>query len=157
MNQLRGDTTKPEMTMELDALFDKVSSGIVECLNLVKYPRRPLYFEIQQFLTIEIRMPPSLLPDAVRELGIRGAMRAFPSIEVIRITPELQGRGLFTRIVQALAQSPDVRAVVVSNVENQEFAKKLSERCQQPGANWRPYDGGYLPSFAYWKDLSICR
>lgn len=108
--------------------------------------------DLDGYVTIEIRMPPSLSEAAIQELGHSGAAQAFPAIEVIELAPPYRRLGIFTRLVLELAKSPSVRAVVISNVTNADFAKSLEAKCQEPMSGWRRYKGGYFPCFAYWKN-----
>lgn len=134
-------------------LIELLVVSAIEIFMASDYPNRPVEMVIPGGWTMLIRCPPSLPDDAIVQLGSYfDAFRAFPAIEAIDIDPRLQGRGLFTRFVEALAKTPGVRAVVVSNVTNAEFAKRLTSRCEAPDSRWRLYKGGWSPCFAYWAD-----
>jgi hypothetical protein len=129
--------------------IDRFVTALIQAFRDCGYPRSPLYLDIDDCLELEIRMPPSIPQEAIQELG-ENAARAFPAIEIIDLAPTLRGKGIFTKLVQGVFESTGVRAVVVSNVFNPEFAKALEAKCQIPSSGWRTHFGYGAPCFAYW-------
>lgn len=143
-------TRNQETLAEAQAIFETIAKEIASALFLNGYPRRRLFIETEKFFTLEIRIPPHLPPTYKQGDNITETLRAFPAIERIQIAENYQGKGFFTKIVDELARSDGVKAVVISNVANQEFANRLFQRCKNPDSGWTVYSTGYLPSFAYW-------
>lgn len=59
---------------------EKFVSILVSAFSQCGYLWRPLRLDLDGYITIEIRMPPSLPEAAIRKLGHSGAAQAFPAI-----------------------------------------------------------------------------
>ncbi|WP_370678463.1 hypothetical protein [Comamonas sp. GB3 AK4-5] len=136
------------------AQVDEFVLSLLQAFRDCGYPRFPLYIDIEGYLELEIRMPPSIPEKIVKELGTTEAARAFPAIEIIELEPKLRRRGIFTQLVQGISKMPGIQAVVVSNVFNLGFAQYLEAKCQVPESGWTLYHGYGAPCFAYWSILA---
>lgn len=146
------DISESHNMEKMNDTLNQLVSDIVDAFNSSRYPRSAFYINIEGALEIEIRIPPSLPLKARDAIASLEAYMALPSIEVIRLEPKLQRLGIFTMLVKKLSELPHVRAVIVSNVENKDFVDVLVKKCAQADSKWKPYKGGFFPSFAYWVD-----
>lgn len=132
-----------------DAVIENLANGIVRAFAGSGYPAIP--FEIvSATLTLQIRMPPVLLP---KVLGIDKSFKElatmFPCIEEIKIRPEFQNLGLFTKTVLKLSKEPSVQAVIVGHVMNPEFSKSLAKKCAILNSGWSHFPCLGLPSYCF--------
>lgn len=132
-----------------DAVIENLANEIVKAFAGSGYPAIP--FEIVSVpLTLQIRMPPLLHP---KVLGIDKSFKElaamFPCIEEIKIHPDFQNLGIFTKTVLKLSNEPSVQAVVVGHVMNSAFSKKIADKCATPKSGWSHFPGMGLPSFCF--------
>ena len=140
--------TKQQM---YDAVIKVLVDGIVEAFINSDHTIYPLIINIPDLIFLEIRVPCAPPAFFFEKVGARASVKRFPAIEEIYLSPKIQGCGLFSMLAQALANTNDVIAVVVSNVANKAFSEALSRKCFDNSSNWTVYKTGLLPSFALWR------